>query len=1117
MNCPSCHFDNPAGFKFCGSCGQTLITDSSAPAQPKTAETKPAFPRDERRDITILFADVKGFTAMCEHLDPEMVHTIMNECFEGLGKAIKDQGGYVDKYIGDNVMALFGAPVAHEDDPVRACRAALDMQNFLYSFSKKLQTQISIPLQMRIGINCGLVVTGGMGSNEVKRDYTAMGDSVNLASRLESSAKAEHILVSSEVMKRTRRQFKFGPAQHITVKGKEKPVEAYDLLEEFSEIDPRGRDGLSATLVGREKELQTLVNEIQRPPLSPCLIEIVGEMGIGKTRLVEETQSIIPEKKFLMVHATPSLSNRPYGLIQRMLNKILFEINPAMEQTNNLENFARTLSSLGHELDFFAQALWFLLAPQPLKPPPPDSDPQTVRRMVEQGITLIIEKFYEQNKDAILVIESFELADKDSQELIKKISGGDGRPFLMIITSRKGQDTGYSNRKTIKLLPLSKEEQNTLLDRLIRNAVLPLPLKENILKRSAGIPLHLEEIIRSLTDRNILVPSGEKKTWEFDGEKYQNESLLPNSIRASMTSRLDQLAISPREFLNECSIQGLDFDTNVVETLRKEIKKQPESALQLIPELESKSFIEQNEEPDPAKMRFCHPLMQETCYQTMLQKERILLHEQTAQTLIMLSGSENGVIPDLLAYHYENAQKWDKAAKAHFDCGAKAESLYLNEEAVSRYQKVIESVQKLADLDTAQKMLLKRSYIHLLKINLCTGQYTRIQEFIKSSSEFFDTPQEYLEVQRISGLSLYHLGKITEAKNIFEGILRYTVPPGPGLKIEVLLDLATLYYRENKTDTAVKLIEECRRSASDGQKLLKIKMDMLEGICLHTAGKFQDAFILYQRSLAMAEETGTFSERARALNNMGNAQRDLGNYVSARQYYEQALYLWKKIGDAEGVAGAHNNLGNIGMSRGEYEFAREHQEAALREGRKISNLHIMALAQTNLAVLANEEENPGESIQYARQALDTLGETGTLLKALIKVILSEGLLKTENFEAAKSYLDEILKETNETQHPLAFAYAIRAAGKLRLQTNHIQEASSCYKQARELFLKLNRTQEYARTLLEEAKLLYTEKKLGEALSLSQDALTQFKNIHALKDIQRAEKFISECKAARVGN
>ena len=304
MNCPSCGFESPPGFKFCGSCGHKFEDAAGAPAAaqppappppppPPAMPSKPPVARNERRDVTVLFADVSGFTAMSEKLDPEEVHTIMNQVFEGLGLAIREEDGYIDKYIGDNVMALFGAPVAHEDDPQRACRAALGMQAFLADFSEKNQARIGVTLRMRIGIHCGLVLAGEIGA-EFRKDYSVMGDTVNLASRMESNAPPGRVQVSGEVARRVRGQFQFGPVQFLKVKGKENAVEARILEREVTDQEGIERDPISAPLIGRQEELKQLIQLLDVPGDNPPWIEVAGEAGIGKTRLVEEAIHPLP-------------------------------------------------------------------------------------------------------------------------------------------------------------------------------------------------------------------------------------------------------------------------------------------------------------------------------------------------------------------------------------------------------------------------------------------------------------------------------------------------------------------------------------------------------------------------------------------------------------------------------------------------------------------------------------------------------------------------------------------------------------------------------------------------------------------------------------------------------
>ena len=244
VTCPSCGAAVAAGFKFCGECGAKLPAPAAAhPAPPAAAPAAtPSAKRDEFRDVTVLFADVTGFTALAEHLDPEALHALMNACFDGLGRIVQAHGGHIDKYIGDSIMALFGAPTAHEDDPLRAGEAALAMQAFLTAFRVPGSKDTAAPFRMRIGINSGLVLAGSIGT-EGKRDYSVMGDAVNTASRLESQARPGSILVSDAYKRRVERQFAFAGPHTVALKGKDRPVTAWELLGEAAEAaDAHGHD-----------------------------------------------------------------------------------------------------------------------------------------------------------------------------------------------------------------------------------------------------------------------------------------------------------------------------------------------------------------------------------------------------------------------------------------------------------------------------------------------------------------------------------------------------------------------------------------------------------------------------------------------------------------------------------------------------------------------------------------------------------------------------------------------------------------------------------------------------------------------------------------------------------
>ena len=308
--CPHCGNEIPQSFRYCGYCGRCIAEAKGDAALRQQAETQ-TLSRDERRDITVLFCDVSGFTSLCERLDAEEVHAVMNECFTGLGRAIQEHGGFVDRYLGDALLALFGAPIAHEDDPVRACFAALAMNTFLAAFSEQHRSRTGMDLQMRIGVHCGIVVAGGVGS-QARLVYGARGDTMNTAARLQSAAQPGAILVSREVVKRTRSMFEFTLPQRFVLKGKVQPVDACQLLRKTEERREGSDEWAVVRLVGRETELHQLAQHVRAPHPFCRWTEVVGEQGIGKTRLVQGAVHMVPGSRLLLVTADPDTRIQPF-------------------------------------------------------------------------------------------------------------------------------------------------------------------------------------------------------------------------------------------------------------------------------------------------------------------------------------------------------------------------------------------------------------------------------------------------------------------------------------------------------------------------------------------------------------------------------------------------------------------------------------------------------------------------------------------------------------------------------------------------------------------------------------------------------------------------------------
>ena len=1127
MNCPHCTAEIPPGFKFCGNCGKKIESSADSEAIPNS-HTEPFTPpsytgqdsiqsakQDERREVAVLFADVKGYTSMSEKLDPEAVHEIMNACFEGLGSAIHAEGGHIDKYIGDNIMALFGAPVAHEDDPSRACRAALNMQVFLNDFAQRYRSKIQADLQMRIGIHWGLVVSGLIGSHEVRQDYSVMGDAVNLAARLESAAAPGSILVSRELAERTQGRFSFSPTQSLVVKGKNKPVEACTLLKEKSEIDQRGRDGFSVQCIGRDREL----SELELLLIHTCTragtrrwIELRGSLGVGKTRIFEHAHSSFLKKTCLKVVGTAIARRRAFGLIRRLVHEIVLLLTQDKPLPTTREEFAAALQSLGPSIQLFLDALWYISPPSHITVQNPEPDPQTLRSMIEHGIGVLLDSLVQLYPDLIILIDSFELADEESAQLLARLSGRNWHHSLtFLITSRpEGFNTEHA-LKTVWVEPLDLQHSELLLRCLVRNASLPAWLTSDLLTRAAGNPLFLEELVRALIQQKFLLPvSGD--SWQFTIHSDTVCTLrieLPSSIRGAMLARIDALNHLQREFICQCAIQGNEFHLDVVACIRNEASDFS-LVTELAEQLESQGVLKNSTISKRKRYQFVQPLLQESCYQTLLLKHRKELHMKTAHALATILGGEAAVSPELLAYHFENAEDWPNAAQAYLRHADKAQDLFLNEEAIRSYNKVLDCLSCSDPATLVNQSIRDRALCGLSRTYLRIGSY---QEAFSVASELITSatqPTFKGEGLRLSAKSMAHLGELTTAETTLAEALTLleNTNEEPEHFLLAACDMADICQRKNRHTEALDWIAACRAKTTPHDYLTRIRVDLLHGQITHAQGEFEKACSLYQHANELAERYGTYSERARAQNSLGNVERDLGHYEQAREHFQQALIFWKKTENTRCIAGVHNNLGNLEMSIGEFDTARIHQEKAFTACQTISNVHGAAMAKANLAFLAIEQGRPGDAVEAAESALEILRDAGEWLKALIEVVLGEALIALPDLTKAETIFNSIINQFNTDSHPLAVAGALRGLGRINIRFENWQAAENQIEQAIVLFEKLKRQQELGRTLLAKAELFAALNDLVKSKAELDSAKKIFTEIKAISDLKRTETILS---------
>jgi adenylate cyclase len=1105
VQCPTCGSEVPAGFKFCGQCGTKLE------AAPVVAEAKADPAAAQRREVAVLFADVSGFTAMSEKLDAEDVHELMNRCFAGLGAAIQEEGGYIDKYIGDNVMALFGAPVAHEDDPARACRAALGIQTFIGEFSAQCEREAGLKLQMRIGVTYGLVLAGGVGS-DVKMDYTVMGDTVNLASRLEGAAAPGSVLVSEEVYRHAQHDFEFGPALQLQVKGKEKPVTAFALLREASAV--RFVASAAAPFISREKEMAELRARLEKHRHGRRWVEIRGDIGIGKSRLVREIFARIGGRRLVHVVATPAICRRPFGLVRRLITASLAEFRGAQIET--AEQFARTLHALSPRLDIYEKALWYVTAPSRFAVSAPEEDPLSFRRTIERGVFVFLRALVTQHPDAVFFLDAYEHVDDASAALLR---GRDDVAWpLPIITATRPRESGAGTEEqpAIMLGPLEEAAAAELLAQLTHHAPVPEGFRRNILRRAAGVPLFLEEIVRALIEAGELATTAEGK-WAF--KPSPQAAKLPSSLRSAMVTRLDRLQPGERELLGHFSVQGVEFSIAATERVR-EMRSYPPTA-PILEKLIGFGMVRRLSGTAAPTGAFVQPLMQEACYQMLLRRDRRELHEITARALCELAGGADNVAPEALVFHYENAEQWENAAAANLRVADRAAEIFLNDDALAGYERVAANLEKVGGATEPMRRTRLLAALGAAEVHVRTGAYASAEERVQVFLSLAENDAERAEGWRIRAAIRMHTGRAEEAQQL---LLQSVVHgrsdgfPNPDVLSLSWYGLAELHHRAGRMEEALDALRRCRETAAATQTRTRLRADLLEGVIAHTRGHFSDAAGYYRRAFELACKLGNVVERARAINQLGNVARDEGKYDAAQSAYRDALRLWLRIGDIECIAGGQNNLGNLALSRGHFTAARVHYEESLSASMKIGNVHGVALAHANLGMLALEEGDGDSAIGAARASLEVLGGSANdILRGLVENVLAEGHLLAGAPDEAEKCFEKVLGEFSASTHPLAVATALRGRGRVAATRGQFDEAAECFARAIVAFKQLNRTQEKARTMLDEARLALWRNDRASARARAEAALERFTAIRAELDTERARRFLAELEVETCGD
>ncbi len=744
LACPRCRAVLPEDALFCDNCGHDLARPSAAPEGQRPAKAQPAaaaltgtrasppagvpvsapapalsqyIPPEllrkltaaretgvmvgERRVVTMLFCDVKGSTAAAEQLDPEDFTEIINGAFAHMIAPVYKYEGTLARLMGDAILAFFGAPIAHEDDPQRAVLAGLDITAAIAPYREQVQARWGIDFNVRVGINTGLVVVGAVGS-DLRLEYSAIGDAINLAARMEQTAIPGTVQIAHDTYRHIAGLFDCEPLGEIEVKGKSEPVRSYRVLRRKAQITRlRGIEGLRAEMVGREAELRAfhgIMDDLQRGV--GRIVCVLGEAGLGKSRLVAEArlifQSLAEDRRRTEDEGRTPLkavgqvtsddahghwfdasslsyeSHDAYGLFQRLLRRVagLDYDAPPERVRAGLDELVAGLppEAQGHAAHVFA-TLFGVAEGNGLA-----LEGETFRRELLEAMQAVWRARFGA-QPTVLALDDMHWSDSASVEMLRQLLPLTAEMPLVLICAlraerqspawglRRAADEEHRHIYTeLDLLPLSEAESNELLDRLLATPDLPARLRSAILEKSGGNPYFIEEVVRTLIENGAVVP--EDRVENGATRRYWTATTtgadfaIPDNLQRLLAARLDRLEDATRGTLQMAAVIGRSFHHRVLAAV-DDASPALDGRLRTLLQLD---MIREAARVPEVEYAFRNPLTQEAVYQTILMKSRRRAHRRVGEAIETLYPEHRERFAGLLAHHFAQAGEREKAA-----------------------------------------------------------------------------------------------------------------------------------------------------------------------------------------------------------------------------------------------------------------------------------------------------------------------------------------------------------------------------------------------------------------------------------------------------------------------
>jgi class 3 adenylate cyclase/tetratricopeptide (TPR) repeat protein len=1040
--CPACGATIPPDRQFCGQCGHGLITpapplDYSHPNSytPKFLAEKILTTRSsiegERKLVTVLFADVANFTALSEKLDPEEIHGIMDGCFKILMDEVHKYEGTINQFTGDGVMALFGAPLAHEDHAIRACHASLSIQHALTDYGEKLKKTCGIDFKMRIGLNSGPVVVGAIG-DDLRMDYTAIGDTINLASRMESAAEPGTILVSAHTQRLARDFFTFSPLGKLPMKGKEEPQDAYVLLsptEVKTRIEASAVAGLTR-FVGRAKEMETLSDALEKARSGQGqVVGIVGEAGVGKSRIIFEMRHTFPEYTYLegrCLHYGGSMAYLPFLDILRSY----FGIKEGEREYLINKKMKEKLASLDEHLMAVLAPFQDLLSLEPDEAYRHLEPKQKQERIFEALRDLFIQE--SNRKPLVLIIEDLHWIDNTSEEFVDYLIGWlANTPILLILLYRPeyahrwASRSSYTNIRVDQLpLPTSAELVQSILS---EGDVVP-ELRDLILAKAAGNPLFMEELTHTLLENGTI----EKKDNRYLLSAKTSDTQIPDTVQGIIAARMDRLEESLKRIMQVASVIGREFAFRILQS----ITDMREGLKAHLLNLQGLELIYEKRLFPELEYVFKHALIQEVAYNSLLLKRRQDIHEKIGHVIETLYPDRLEEFYEMLAYHYVRGEDLEKAGHYLTLSGNKAVRRNSAWEASSFYKEALATLRRLPE--TVERMKQELDVLLLAATPLAVLAYP------EGSLDMFLEGERLAKELRDNRRLAFFYGRLSNYYSVRGNHL-----------------LAVKYSED--------AVEEGRKSED-----VDLVVPIAQGLCPSyiASGQFDKALAMIPDVLDLIEKKERTSDffglhinpYASLSTYFGFVLGWRGNFQEGEPFLEKGLCHATRIGDARTIATAEFFYAEFFHTKGDWNAAGEHCKNAITYSEEAKYLTILSWAWTELGNICAYLGDPETGRSYGEKGLTMQRDAGIEWGlSNTQTYLGDTHFQRGDLENARALVEESLKfsQKNNEKYWEATAWILLGHILGRTEASDIRRAEECILQGMKIADELKAKPAYA--------------------------------------------------------